>query len=209
MGSPPTGRPSKRFIKSLDPEQCRGSHNSRIGAAGFFSAINVKENYPDADVTIFEKSKSLLSKVKVSAGGHCNLTNNSATIRELAAAYPRGQKYLKKAFQVFNNRDTLEWFESRAVPLVVQRDNCVFPESQNSQSIINCFLDESKKYGIKIEIGKGIKAAYKKAKEKKIITAVNQQYRWNPRIQAIREAIQKNKLGEIFLVNSIFKVCIL
>ena len=132
------------------------------GAAGFFSAINVKQNYPEADVTIFEKSKSLLSKVKVSGGGRCNLTNNAATIRELSAAYPRGQKELKKIFQIFNNRDTMEWFESRAVPLVIQKDNCVFPESQNSQSIINCFINESKKYGIKIVIGKGIKAVIPK-----------------------------------------------
>jgi predicted Rossmann fold flavoprotein len=121
------------------------------GAAGFLSAITVKENYPESEVVIFEKSSKLLSKVKVSGGGRCNLTNNAATRRELSSAYPRGRKELKKAFQVFNNKDIMEWFETRGVPLYIQDDNCVFPESQDSQSIINCFLREIKNLDIKIE----------------------------------------------------------
>ena len=127
------------------------------GAAGFFSAITAKGNYPDAEVVIFEKSDKLLSRVKVSGGGRCNLTNGCQTIKELADAYPRGRKELKKAFKIFSNKDAMEWFESRAVPLVTQDDNCVFPVSQNSQSIIDCFLRESKKSGVKIEKGKEIK----------------------------------------------------
>lgn len=126
------------------------------GAAGFFSAITAKENYPDAEVIIFEKSKKLLSKVKISGGGRCNLTNACSSTKELVDAYPRGRKELKKAFQVFNNKDAMNWFETKAVPLVVQTDNCVFPESQNSQSIIDCFFREVKRLGIKIETGLGI-----------------------------------------------------
>ncbi len=127
------------------------------GAAGFFSAITAKDNYPDAEVIIFEKSKKLLSKVKVSGGGRCNLTNGCQTIRELADAYPRGRKELKSAFKIFSNKDTMQWFESRAVPLVVQTDNCVFPVSQNSQSIIDCFIREAKKNGVNIETEWGVK----------------------------------------------------
>ena len=127
------------------------------GAAGFFSAITVKENYPEVEVIIFEKSNKLLSKVRISGGGRCNLTNNVVSTKDLASAYPRGRKELKKAFQIFNNRDVMKWFEDRGVPLVVQDDNCVFPKSQNSQSIIDCLLEESKKSGVKIEKGKGIK----------------------------------------------------
>jgi len=118
------------------------------GAAGVFSAIAAKENYPHSRVIIFEKSQNLLSKVKISGGGRCNVTNGCDTIEDLCKAYPRGGRQLKKAFQIFNNKHTIEWFETRGVPLVIQEDNCVFPLSQDSQSIINCFLREAKRLGV-------------------------------------------------------------
>ncbi len=127
------------------------------GAAGFFSAISAKENYPDANIFIFEKSQKLLTKVKISGGGRCNVTNGCTSIKELSEAYPRGGKALKKAFRVFNTQDAQQWFESRGVPLVTQEDNCVFPESQDSQSIIDCFLSQTKKLNINVETGVGIK----------------------------------------------------
>ena len=128
------------------------------GAAGFFAAIAAKENYPEAEVVIFEKSQKILSKVKISGGGRCNVTNGCSTIEELCNAYPRGGRNLKRAFHTFSNKNTIEWFESRGVPLVTQSDNCVFPVSQDSQSIIDCFLKEAKRLGVGIEVGKGIKA---------------------------------------------------
>lgn len=128
------------------------------GAAGLFSAITVKENYPEAEVTILEKSDKLLSKVKISGGGRCNLTNACSSIDELCEAYPRGGKSLKKMFYVFSNKDAMQWFESRGVPLVIQDDNCVFPRSQNSQSIIDCFMKEADRPGVKIELNTGIKS---------------------------------------------------
>lgn len=128
------------------------------GAAGFFSAITAKENHPNASVTIFEKSKKLLAKVKVSGGGRCNVTNGCDSIKELVDAYPRGAKALKKAFRVFDNKQAMQWFESRGVPLVIQEDGCVFPESQDSQSIIDCFLKQAKRLRINIETGMGIAA---------------------------------------------------
>jgi hypothetical protein len=130
------------------------------GASGFFSAITVKENYPDAKVVIFEKSKNLLAKVKLSGGGRCNVTNGCISINELSAAYPRGGKSLKKAFQIFNTQHARQWFESRGVPLVIQEDNCVFPASQNSQSIIDCFLEQAKRLKIEISMGRGVKAIH-------------------------------------------------
>jgi len=127
------------------------------GAAGFFSAMAAKENYPHASVVIFEKSQKLLSKVKVSGGGRCNVTNGCTSINELCKAYPRGGKRLKKAFHVFNTAHTIQWFESRGVPLVIQDDNRVFPASQSSQSIIDCFLKEASRLKIDIELGISIK----------------------------------------------------
>lgn len=126
------------------------------GAAGFFSAITVKENYPDAEVVIFEKSKKLLAKVKISGGGRCNVTNACPSLKKLSESYPRGEKALKKAFHIFNNKHAMQWFERRGVPLVVQDDNCVFPASQSSQSIIDCFLTQTKKLKVEIETGRGI-----------------------------------------------------
>ncbi len=126
------------------------------GAAGFFAAIHAKENHPEARVTIFEKSKKLLSKVKVSGGGRCNVTNGTTSISDLSKAYPRGEKQLKKAFRIFNTQHTMDWFEQRNVPLMIQEDNCVFPVSQDSQSIIDCFLRESRKSGIQIKTGHGV-----------------------------------------------------
>lgn len=128
------------------------------GAAGFFSAITAKENYPQAKVVIFEKSETTLAKVKISGGGRCNVTNGCTSLKELLEAYPRGGKALKKAFRVFNNKDTMQWFESRGVPLVVQNDSCVFPVSQNSQSIIDCFLSQIQDLKVVVELGRGIKA---------------------------------------------------
>ena len=126
------------------------------GAAGFFAAIQVKENHPTADVTIFEKSQKLLAKVKVSGGGRCNVTNGTTSISELSKGYPRGEKQLKKAFSKFSTKDTREWFEKRGVELYTQPDNRVFPTSNDSQTIIDCLLNETRKLGIEIQKGVGI-----------------------------------------------------
>jgi len=128
------------------------------GAAGFFSAITAKENYPSARVVILEKSLIVLSKVRISGGGRCNVTNGCTSIEELCKAYPRGGRQLKRAFRTFNNTHAMEWFESRGVPLVIQADDCVFPISQDSLSIVNCFLSEAKRLGVEIKTGMGVKA---------------------------------------------------
>jgi len=128
------------------------------GAAGFFAAINAKENHPSAEVVIIEKSTKLLSKVKVSGGGRCNVTNGCQTIKELSEGYPRGGKALRKIFHEFNNISTMEWFEKRGVPIYVQDDNRAFPKSNDSQSIIDCFLREVDRLHIKVELKTEIKA---------------------------------------------------
>ena len=126
------------------------------GAAGFFSAIAAKENHPDSQVIIYEKSQKVLSKVKVSGGGRCNVTNGTTSISELAKGYPRGEKQLKKAFSVFNTTHTWGWFEKRGVELYTQDDNRVFPKSNDSQTIVDCLLGETKRLGIDVQLGTGI-----------------------------------------------------
>jgi len=126
------------------------------GAGGFFAAIAVKENYPSAEVVIYEKSNKTLAKVKVSGGGRCNVTSGITSIKDLSAAYPRGSKFLKKVFPEFNTKHTFEWFESRGVPLVTQDDMCVFPKSQDSQSIIDCFKKEVHRLNIEVLTGHAV-----------------------------------------------------
>ncbi len=132
------------------------------GAAGFFAAIKAKESHPQAAVSIFEKSKKLLSKVKISGGGRCNVCNATTSISALSKAYPRGGKELKKAFQQFSTKDTIDWFESRGIKLYAQEDLRMFPTSDDSQSIIDCFMQETKRLGITIKLGAAVKAIFPK-----------------------------------------------
>ena len=120
------------------------------GAAGFFAALSVKEHYPEAEVTIIEKTIKVLSKVKISGGGRCNVTNAERNVKVLATHYPRGEKQLRKLFGTFNTQHTIDWFENRDVPLKTYEDGHIFPESNDSQTIIDCFLKESDKFGIRI-----------------------------------------------------------
>ena len=125
------------------------------GAAGFFLAVNLKEMMPDMEVTIFERSQHVLTKVEISGGGRCNCTNSFEEVTDLSQVYPRGHRLLKRLFNNFYYRDAYAWFERHGVPLVTQNDQCVFPEAQDSHAIINCFLSLARRYHI--EICKGSK----------------------------------------------------
>lgn len=120
------------------------------GAAGFFLAVNLKEMLPEMEVTIFERSKRVLAKVEISGGGRCNCTNSFAEVRDLSAVYPRGHRLMKRLMKGFSHEDAYEWFERHGVRLVTQEDQCVFPASQDSHSIINCFLAEARRHGVEI-----------------------------------------------------------
>jgi predicted Rossmann fold flavoprotein len=126
------------------------------GAAGFFAAISCRNNFPNAQVAILEKSSKVLSKVKISGGGRCNVTNACFDNKKLSQHYPRGENQLRKAFEQFNAADTMEWFESRGVKMKVYPDNCVFPLVNDSQTIIDCFLNESKRLKIDIRLNQRI-----------------------------------------------------
>ncbi len=114
------------------------------GAAGFFAAINVKNKSPELKVAILEKQGKVLQKVKVSGGGRCNVTNILSDPEELARNYPRGEDFLRNAFALFSSRDTQKWFTSRKIPLKTEKDGRVFPVSDSSQTVIDCFLSEAR-----------------------------------------------------------------
>lgn len=123
------------------------------GAAGFFCAINAARLNPLLKVTILEKSNKVLSKVKVSGGGRCNVTHNCFEIAELIKRYPRGQNFLKKAFHWFSTKDTIDWFNERGVALKTEADGRMFPITNTSQTIIDCLIKETTKYSVEIKLG--------------------------------------------------------
>lgn len=120
------------------------------GAAGFFAAIQSKERHPADTVTIFEKSGRVLAKVSVSGGGRCNLTNSFLGINDLKSVYPRGDKLMKRLFNSFDNNDACQWFEQHGVELTTQDDQCVFPRSQSSQTVIDCLTRTAAKAGVTV-----------------------------------------------------------
>ncbi|MCG1035989.1 NAD(P)/FAD-dependent oxidoreductase [Polaribacter sargassicola] len=130
------------------------------GAAGYFTAINAKENNPDLDIIILEKGKDVLQKVKISGGGRCNVTHACFVPKELTEFYPRGKKELLGPFHQFMTGDTFEWFEERGVPLKIEEDNRVFPEANTSQAIIDCFLNAVDKLNIKVLTNCGVNSVY-------------------------------------------------
>ncbi len=126
------------------------------GAAGFFAAINAAENNPEWRIIILEKSQHVLQKVKVSGGGRCNVTHECFEPKELIKNYPRGAKELLGPFHAFQPTDTIEWFERRGVQIVAEADGRMFPSTNNSQTIIDCFTNEAERLGVKIWTGCGI-----------------------------------------------------
>ena len=130
------------------------------GAAGFFTAINAKEQNPNLDITILRKRKRSATKVKISGGGRCNVTHACFDPKELTKFYPRGEKELLGPFHQFMTGDTFEWFENRGVPLKIEEDNRVFPEANTSQAIIDCFQNAVDNLGIKVLKNYGVNSVF-------------------------------------------------
>ena len=120
------------------------------GAAGFFAAINTATQNPTLKIAILERGANVLTKVKISGGGRCNVTHAEFIPQALVLNYPRGEKELRGPFHSYMTGDTMAWFEARGVPLKIEADGRVFPVSNSSQSIIDCFLNEVKKYKIEV-----------------------------------------------------------
>ena len=131
------------------------------GAAGYFTAINAKENNPELDIIILEKGKDVLQKVKISGGGRCNVTHACFEPKELVKFYPRGEKELLGPFHQFMTGDTFEWFDNKGVTLKIEADNRVFPEANTSQAIIDCFQKAVEKLKIKVFTNHGVNSVYR------------------------------------------------
>ena len=140
------------------------------GAAGFFTAINAAENNPILKIAILERGKDVLTKVKVSGGGRCNVTHAEFLPKELSKNYPRGEKELLGPFHGFMTGDTISWFADRGIELKIEEDGRMFPTSNSSQTIIDCFLSETEKYGIEVLTNHSVKNILKSEKRFEIET---------------------------------------
>ncbi|WP_374552549.1 aminoacetone oxidase family FAD-binding enzyme, partial [Flavobacterium sp.] len=130
------------------------------GAAGFFSAINIAERNPNYKIAILERGKSVLEKVRISGGGRCNVTHAEFIPKELAKNYPRGEKELVGPFHQFCSGDTIEWFSNHGVELKIEDDGRMFPISDSSQTIIDCFLSEVKRLKIDVLTGQSVQSIF-------------------------------------------------
>jgi len=141
------------------------------GAAGFFAAISCAENNPNIKITILERGKDVLQKVKISGGGRCNVTHACFDPKELCEFYPRGRKELLGPFHQFMTGDTMQWFENRGVSLKIEADNRVFPISNSSQSIIDVLTKATEKHGITVRLNHKVESFEKVGEQWKINTS--------------------------------------
>ncbi|MFY7987982.1 MAG: NAD(P)/FAD-dependent oxidoreductase [Flavobacterium sp.] len=130
------------------------------GAAGFFTAINIVEKNSKLKVAILERGKNVLEKVRISGGRRCNVTHACFVPNDLVKFYPRGEKELKGPFHQFCSGDTIEWFEQHGVELKIEDDGRMFPVSNSSQTIIDCFLKSTQKLKIDILTGHSVQELY-------------------------------------------------
>lgn len=128
------------------------------GAAGFFCAVNLARLQPGMKVVILEKSSKLLSKVKISGGGRCNVTHACFDIQDMSNRYPRGKNFVKKIFHQFFTTDTIAWFKERGVAVKTEKDGRIFPVTDSSQTIIDCLLKEAGKYKVDIRMNVAVTA---------------------------------------------------
>ena len=128
------------------------------GASGFFTAINIAENNPDLRIAILERGKEVLGKVKISGGGRCNVTHACFVPNVLTKFYPRGERELRGPFHTFCTGDVIEWFENNGVQLKTEEDGRMFPVSDSSQTIIDCFLNLAQENQIKVNTSCSVQA---------------------------------------------------
>lgn len=126
------------------------------GAAGFFCAIQLKSQCPSIDVSILEKNAQVLNKVKVSGGGRCNVTNAETDIKKFSENYPRGAQQMFDYLKIYSNKDFLSWLSSKNVKTKAEKDKRIFPVTDNSQTIIDCLLNECKHLKISIHTKKSV-----------------------------------------------------
>jgi predicted Rossmann fold flavoprotein len=113
---------------------------------------------PSLEVILLEKSSKILSKVRVSGGGRCNVTHACFSIPDMVRNYPRGGNFLKRAFPHFFTTDTVSWFQERGVALKTEPDGRIFPQTDRSETIVDCLVREANRYGVQLQLNREVKA---------------------------------------------------
>ena len=131
------------------------------GAAGFFTAINIVEKNPNLKVAILERGKTVLEKVRISGGGRCNVTHACFVPNDLVKFYPRGERELKGPFHQFCSGDTIEWFEKHGVSLKIEEDGRMFPTTDSSETIIDCFLKATRQLDIQVLTQQSVQSLFR------------------------------------------------
>jgi predicted Rossmann fold flavoprotein len=143
------------------------------GAAGFFCAINAARLHAGLEVILLEKTGKLLSKVRISGGGRCNVTHACFSIADMTKNYPRGGNFVKKTFHRFFTTDTIRWFEERGVTLKTEKDGRMFPVTDSSQTIIDCLIREVNQYKVDIRMNKDVKELRREGNRWKLVFSGN------------------------------------
>ena len=157
------------------------------GAAGFYAAIHIAEEDPGLKVAIIERGKQVLSKVKVSGGGRCNVTHAAFVPHELVKNYPRGEKELIGPFHTYATGDTVDFFERRGISLKIEDDGRIFPVSNSSQTIIDCFLSETDRLGVKVIKSTAVTGIFAPSKD-------DMEHKGHWKIETIRKDFYANKV---------------
>lgn len=131
------------------------------GAAGYFAAISAREHWPQARVELLEKGSKVLAKVRISGGGRCNVTHHQPEPRKLALHYPRGGRFLKKAFDQWSVKDTVAWFKAQGVELKTEEDGRMFPITDDSKTIVEALRSAAHKAGVELRMNAGVRALQK------------------------------------------------
>jgi predicted Rossmann fold flavoprotein len=145
------------------------------GAAGFFCAVNAARMNPHLKVILLEKSNKLLSKVRISGGGRCNVTHALFDIVEMTKRYPRGQNFVKKTFHQFFTTDTIQWFKDRGVAIKKEDDGRMFPATNSSESIIECLVKEANQHGVDIRLNSEVKEIQPLSEQRRLKLSSNQE----------------------------------
>ncbi len=146
------------------------------GAAGFFGALQAAEHKKNMSILILEKTTKLLSKVKVSGGGRCNVTHHCFEAKPLAAHYPRGEKQLRELFKQYQAKEVVAWFNKKGVTLKTEADGRMFPDTDSSQTIIDLFFREVDRHQIEIKTSKAVKSLQRKTEHLEIVCEDGSQF---------------------------------
>ena len=140
------------------------------GPAGMMSAIMAKE--AGNEVILIEKMKSLGRKLLITGKGRCNITS-SLPMEEFIKNTPGNGKFLYSVFNNFSNKDIIKFLNKEGLEVKEERGNRIFPVTDKSQDVLDCFIKKLKKDKVEIHYNEKVEEIlYDKKEDEKIVTGV-------------------------------------